>query len=160
MTNQHDNAQVLSWDGVITDDAQTFITLAPGEYEFTVTNFERAYFDGSEKLPPCPEAVLTLKIETSEGVANVRDRLKLVSKLQWLLSSFFTSIGQKKRGEPLKMDWTKVVGSKGIVRIKNREYNNNIYSEVDAYLPPGSKITPPSQATEQKSEPLWQGGKY
>lgn len=90
----------FEWDDTITKDASDFILLPEGDYNFTVESFERGRHEGSEKLPPCKKAILTLRIEAPEGTARIMHNLFLHSKTEGILSAFFTCIGQKKKGEP------------------------------------------------------------
>lgn len=112
----------LGWDDEISNDSGSFVLLEEGDYEFTVTAFERARFPGSAKLPPCNKAVLTLAVESGQGTANVKYDLILYSTLEWKLSEFFRAIGQKKHGEPLRPRWNELVGSRGRARFKVRAY--------------------------------------
>ncbi len=114
----------LQWDDTITKDAPDFILLPEGDYNFTVESFERGRHQGSEKLPPCGKAILTLRIETAEGTARIMHNLFLHSKTEGMLSAFFTCIGQKKKGEPLKMNWMQVSGSSGRCKIGIHSYKN------------------------------------
>ncbi len=114
----------LQWDDTITKDASDFILLPEGDYNFTVESFERGRHGGSEKLPPCNKAILTLRIEAQEGTARITHNLFLHSKTEGMLSAFFTSIGQKKKGEPLKMNWGQVPGSSGRCKVGIHEYKN------------------------------------
>ena len=114
----------LEWNDTITKDASDFILLPEGDYNFTIESFERGRHEGSEKLPPCRKAVLTLRIEAPEGTVKITHNLFLHSKTEPLLSAFFTCIGQKKKGEPLRMDWGQVPGSSGRCRIAVHSYKN------------------------------------
>ena len=125
--------EAFDWDSEIEKENE-FVFLPDGEYDFRVTAFERQQFDGSEKMAPCPMAMLTLEFPTNGGAAIVRDRLLLNSKMEWKLSSFFGAIGQKKHGARLKMDWSKVVGSTGRAKVGMREYNGRKYNEVKSYI--------------------------
>lgn len=107
----------LGWDAAIEKDAPEYILLPEGDYDFTVTKFERARHNGSEKLPPCNKAILYLSIETPEGTAVVQHQLFLHTKTEGMLSAFFTSIGQKKKGEKITMNWNAVTGAKGRCKI-------------------------------------------
>ena len=60
----------LNWDDAIENDGPEFILLPEGDYDFVVDHFDRERHNGSEKLPPCWKAVVYLKIETPQGVAN------------------------------------------------------------------------------------------
>lgn len=124
----------LGWDDEIVEES-SFVILKPGKYSFTVRNLERGRFEGSDKMGPCNKATIELSIFNEQGQeAMVREQLLLNRKMEWKLSEFFISIGQKKHGEPLKMNWSKVLGSTGRCEIKNEEYNGNTYNRVKKFL--------------------------
>ena len=127
--------KALNWDDEIQQES-TFTLLPDGDYDFKVINFERAWYDGSEKIPPCNKAIITIRIEGDAGTAELKENLFLTTKTEGLLSSFFSSIGQKKKGEPLRMNWNKVIGSSGRVKISTRSYNDNTYNQVKRWLSP------------------------
>ena len=52
----------LGWNDEIENDGQAFSILQEGDYHFGVLSFERARHNGSDKIPPCNKAVLTLAI--------------------------------------------------------------------------------------------------
>ena len=112
----------IGWDDEISSDGGSFLLLEGGDYNFTVTAFERGRFPGSEKIPPCGKAIMTLCVDTPEGTATVKYDLILWSSLEWKLSEFFRAIGQKKSGEKLVPRWNAVVGAKGRARFKPRSY--------------------------------------
>ena len=116
------NERELDWNDTIEKDASEYILLQEGDYDFTVESFDRARHPGSEKLPPCNKAVLRLKINTENGIAYISHNLFLHTITEGMLSAFFASIGQKKKGEPLRMDWGRVPGSTGKVRVGIRLY--------------------------------------
>ncbi len=122
----------LDWDDAIENDGQEFIILPEGDYNFTVTGFDRGHFPGGPKIPPCNKATLTLQVKTDDGLASVRTDLLLHSSLEWKLSAFFRCIGQKKQGERLVMNWNKVVGSKGRGHFKPRKYTDKDGNEREA----------------------------
>lgn len=119
----------LGWDDEITSESGSFLLLEEGDYDFTVTAFERGRFLGSAKIPPCKKAILTLSVDTPEGTARVKYDLILYSTLEWKLSAFFRSIGQKKAGQPLRPRWNEVVGSRGRARFKTQTYTKKDGSE-------------------------------
>ena len=128
----------LDWNDIIENDGGGFIILPDGDYDFIVKDFERARFPGGQKIPACNKAALTLQIETSDGTAYVRTDLILHKSLEWKISSFFRAIGQKKKGERMVMDWSKVLGSRGRCHVKQTQYvdkngNTRITNDVDRY---------------------------
>lgn len=112
----------FQWDDTITKDAADFVLLPEGDYNFTVESFERGRHAGSDKLPACNKAILTIRIDAPEGTARITHNLFLHSKTEGLLSAFFSGIGQKKKGEPLKMNWTQVPGSTGKCKVGIHSY--------------------------------------
>jgi len=137
MNNEKD--MLMNWDDAIETDGQEYILLPEGEYNFKVTNFERGRFVGSAKIPQCNKATITIQIEAKEGTTSVKFDLILYRTLEWRISAFFRSIGQKKHGEKLTMDWGKVIGSKGRAYIKQRSYTNQngeekFINDVDRFI--------------------------
>lgn len=153
-------AHEIGWDDTISMDGEQFITLEEGDYDFTVTGFERGRFPGSAKIPACNKAVLTLTVNTAEGTANVKYDLILWSSLEWKISAFFRAIGQKKNGEAFVPRWNQVVGSKGRARFKPRKYTkdgeertvNDVASFYDA-----AAQQPTTQPTTQPTPTTWRG---
>lgn len=125
MENNNNKNLAMSWDDVIEKENNDYVLLPEGDYVFKVVNFERAVFPGSDKIPTCNKAVITVKVNTNAGEAVCKFDLILYRTLEWKLYSFFRCIGQKKHGEQLRMDWTKVIGSLGMVHFKPREYKTS-----------------------------------
>ena len=115
----------LGWDDEIEKDGSDFILLPEGDYDFNVESFERGRHNGSEKLPPCNKAILKLRIETPEGTALINHNLFLHTRTEGMISAFFTSIGQKKKGEKVKMNWNAVIGEKGRFKVGIHEWTGN-----------------------------------
>lgn len=116
----------LGWDDEIEKDGPDFITLPAGDYDFTVKGFERNRYSPKEgaKLPPCWMALLSITIEGESGTATIPHRLYLHSSTEGLLCEFFTSIGLRKHGERVKMNWHAVPGAKGRCKLGVRTYKN------------------------------------
>lgn len=130
---QMKNEIEFGWDDTISKENQ-FVLLPEGEYDFTVINFARGRFAGSDKIPPCNKAELTLGILYNGETVEVLVNLLLTSKFEWKLSEFFLSIGLKKEGEPLKMNWNEVPGARGICFINTYKNNGNEYNNVKRFL--------------------------
>ena len=123
----------MDWNDSIENDGMEFITLDEGDYNFTVTGFERGRFPGSAKIPACNKAAITATVDAGNGsTATVKFDLILYRSLEWRISSFFRCIGQKKHGERLVMDWNRVVGSRGRAHFKPRTYTDRDGNERQA----------------------------
>lgn len=112
----------LDWNDSIEKDSNDFILLPEGDYNFRVTTFERGRHNGSEKLPACNKAIIHLEILAPEGTVKIQHSLFLHTKTEGLLSAFFSSIGQKKKGEKLQMNWQAVSGATGRAKIGVRNW--------------------------------------
>lgn len=138
----------LNWDDTIENDS-VFELLEEGDYEFVVTGFERARHTPREcgKLPACNKAVLTIEVSNTAGKRGViTHNLFLHSSCEGMLCSFFTAIGQRRKGEPLRMNWMTVPGSKGRCKVvQKKNYNNeDKHNEIARFYEPGDK---PAQQT-------------
>lgn len=134
------NEKELQWDDVIERDASEFVLLQEGDYDFTVESFDRARHNGSGKLPPCNKAVLKLRIDSDQGTAYINHNLFLHTITEGMLSAFFACIGQKKKGEPLRMDWGRVPGSTGRAKVgihtyKNKDGEDRRSNEIKRFYP-------------------------
>lgn len=101
------------WEDMISDEGKEFVLLPEGDYDFTVSKIERARHPGSEKMPPCNMAKVTVTVWGKEDKIEITENLFLCNKMEWKLSQFFLSIGLKKHGEPLKMNWAAAQGRSG-----------------------------------------------
>lgn len=140
--------QALDWDDEISAENE-FELLPEGEYKFRIEALERGRFNGSAKMAACPQANLTIAVTKENGKeAKVFDTLYLNTKAEWKLSQFFVAIGQKKKGEPLTMNWGKVPGSTGKLKLVINEYtdkngNARQNNKIDRYLEPENKAFTP-----------------
>ncbi|MGX4583339.1 hypothetical protein [Paenibacillus chitinolyticus] len=112
----------LGWDDQIQKDGVDFIVLPAGDYDFTVTKFERGRFAGSAKMPACNQAKLELTVHSPQGDVVVFNNLLLHTKTEGLLSNFFASIGQKRKGEPARMNWSAVIGARGRLKLEINKF--------------------------------------
>lgn len=149
-----EEVRAIGWDEEITVEKEPeFVLLEPGEYNFTVTSFERGHYDGSSKLPTCSVAKLALKCSNGIQETTVFVNLFLVSNQKWKLTHFFKSCrliaADMPEGVNYAMPWSRVIGAQGRVLIKNREYNGKQYNEVEKFLydNPATAATVPAYVT-------------
>lgn len=114
--------RAFNWDDVIQNDS-SFVLLPEGTYPFVVKGFERGYHNGSDRMPACNKAVLTLEVDGgSLGTVELTENLFLHSRAEWKLCEFFTAIGQRRKGEALTMNWNTVTGARGMAEVGIREW--------------------------------------
>lgn len=113
-------ATALDWDSEIEREGGSFNVLPAGIYPFKIgPQIQRERYEGSSKLPACPQAVIDVTLDGGAlGTTTIEEKLKLVDLLEFVLTQFFTSIGARKSGERMKMDWSKVPNATGIARIE------------------------------------------
>lgn len=139
MTQQQFNNfdREYDWNDTIQKDAE-FTLLPEGLYNFTVKSYERGRHTPNPqnpgKLPACNKATVYIQIVANEGETELRHNLFLHSSTEGMLSAFFGAIGQKRKGEPLRMDWNAIVGRTGVCKVGFREYNGNKYNEVKGMI--------------------------
>lgn len=167
-----DNFQEFGWEDTIENEGSEFVLLPEGDYDFTVKSFERSRHNGSDKMPPCNMAKVTVTVWGQQDKLEITENFFLCNKMEWKLSQFFLSIGLKKHGEPLKMNWNEVSGKHGKCHIyvdnfknKNGEdrQSNKIkkfyaYDEQVTTLSP--KSNPPQQTYQQPAAGGWKPGSF
>ena len=133
----------LDWNSTINDDGNEFMVFPEGDYVFRVTNLEKTFQQATARIPNgCNKALMTFQLTDENGrTTSFKDGLLLVSTMEWKLSSFFRSIGLKKHGEQLIMDWSKVVGACGKAHIGVREWidqngNTKKSNQIEKFLDP------------------------
>ncbi|RGL38987.1 hypothetical protein DXC69_02915 [Paenibacillus polymyxa] len=154
----------LGWDDEIQKEGgEGFVLLPPGDYNFTVSNFERGRFGGSDKMPACNQAKMEITVHSPEhGDVVLTHNLLLHSKTEGFLSNFFAGVGLKKKGEPLKMNWPATLGRRGRLKLETRNYtykgearsSNEIktFYAQDEVLPQGGYQQQPQQTYQQQPQ--------
>lgn len=116
----------LGWDDEIqNDDAGAKEVLPAGNYPFEIVDVkrERHFPKPDGKLPECNKAVVTVRVHHAQGeYVDLTSNLFLHSRCEGMLCQFFKAIGHRKHGEPLKPDWSRVVGARGTCKLAVREY--------------------------------------
>lgn len=101
-----EEVKVIDWDDEIVNDGEysgeETVVLPEGNYPFEVIKTEKAWYDGSDKLPACNMAKVFLRIDGGElGKALCVEQIFLLDRLEWKAAAFLRSIGLKKHGEPV-----------------------------------------------------------
>lgn len=109
------------WEDQIKNEGGEFVLLPDGDYEYTVKKVLRTRYNGSEKVPPCNRAMVTFEVAGSDGAVSIEEGFFLLSNFEWKLSQLFLSLGMKKHGEPLKMNWN-IIGKRGKCKVVVETY--------------------------------------
>lgn len=126
MAEMHDVA--LDWDVCEADPddgSHGGWTLLPeGFYPFRVERMERERYQGSQKMPQCPMAKLTLAVTGADGRdTSVQQRLYITRNQLWKVSRFMESVGRGRNEQgKVIIDWGGIEGAAGWVKLKVRSY--------------------------------------
>ena len=147
------NERELGWDDQIEKDSE-YTLLPEGDYDFEVLSFERGRHNGSDKLPACNKAILSLRVYGDAGETQMRHNLFLHTSVEGLLCAFFTSIGQRQKGERITMNWNAVIGSRGRCKVGIRSWltdkgEKRESNEIKRFLEPEEPVTSEAVAGDQ-----------
>lgn len=118
----------LDWDvyEADPDDGQHggWTLLPEGFYPFRVERMERERYQGSQKMPQCPMAKLTLAVTGADGRdTTVQQRLYITRNQLWKVSRFMEAVGRGRNGAgKVIIDWGGIEGTGGFVKLKVRSY--------------------------------------
>lgn len=148
---------VFGWDDEIKEEESSFVLLPVGDYVFVIKKFDKGRYDGGDKIPACPKAIVTFTVYTNDGQSvDLQENFLLHKKMEWKLSEFFASIGLKKKDEPVRMFWTpELIGKQGICKVIVHNYKkdgedrqtNRIDKLYPSYAQP--TLAPPVQQPQQ-----------
>lgn len=98
--------------------------LPEGFYPFRVERMERERYQGSQKMPQCPMAKLTLAVAGTDGSeTQVQQRLYITRNQLWKVSRFMESVGRGRNADgKVIIDWGGIEGMGGFVKLKVRSY--------------------------------------
>lgn len=126
----------FDWTDEISYDGEGFTMIEPGDYDFEITDIEKTKTARGDNM-----AKLTIKVYDGESQGSITDNIVLNEKCEWKISQFFRSIGLKKHGQTIHMDWNRVQGAKGRLRVKKDSFTGRDGVEresraVDRYFDP------------------------
>lgn len=130
----------LGWDSEIKNDGGDYKLLPEGVYPFTVRSYEKAYNNGTSKIPACPMAKVTLRVGGGTEASDVTNSLFLDDSQEWKLCQFFLALGMRKHGEAMRIDFDGAIGKSGWVEIEHYTYTDKgeekTINSVARYLDP------------------------
>ncbi len=150
MADIQDMGQALGWDDEIEVKGGDFEPVPDGDYTFEVTSIDRGYFNGSDKMAPCPKAKVQVRLIDAERQAVLSENLLLNSKLSWKIAKFFVSVGLRDKNAgsetKLKMQWTRAIGLRGRCRVGSHEHKGKTYNDIVEWLEPDDAAPSAPQA--------------
>ncbi len=135
----------FDWNDVIEKDS-IYTLLEEGDYDFVVKSFERGRHPGSAKLPPCNKAILDIEVSNDQQATQIKHNLFLHSNTEGILCAFFTSIGARKPGDKLVMDWNKVIGAHGRCHVivdtfTKKDGSEGKSNKINRFLEPDEQVS-------------------
>lgn len=142
----NENLTVYDWDDEIEKES-SFTLLEPGDYNFTISHFDKGWYDGSDKLPPCNQAIVFFNVYDDKGnKAQLRVNYQLCAVMEWKLSELFKAIGLKKEGQRVRMQWDKVPGATGrckVIQVPGTKDPSKMFNQIDSlYAKTAKAFTP------------------
>jgi len=135
-----DTNTAFDWNSTISNAEETneYKPLPEGDYEFVINAVTKKMFNGSAKMPACPQASIEIHVDdpNTGRTVPVFSNLFLCSSQEWKLAQFFKSIGVMSADDKqLRMRWD-IEGEKGVCHIAPREYNGKVYNDIKKWLLP------------------------
>lgn len=140
--------KTYTFGDTVEDVKEGFVLLDAGNYPFTVEKAERGYHNGSANLPACDKAVVTFAVRGNDGqTAHVKENFFLAETTIWKVAQLFESLGMRRHGDPLKIDFDGAVGKSGTCKVVVEDWTGNNgeakqSNRIEAYLEPGRQTQP------------------
>lgn len=114
----------LGWNDFIENDGKSpNVVLPEGDYPFEVIDYEKTRSKGTGKFPSCAMARVQLEFDGGNlGKTVVYENILLHTDFEWKISQFFNSIGQKRKGERIKMNWDAARHARGRAHLSIRTW--------------------------------------
>ncbi|MDD6696733.1 MAG: hypothetical protein PUE51_00010 [Veillonellaceae bacterium] len=131
--------KALDWDAEIAwEDSPEYVTLQPGNYEFTVKNYDRGHYNGNPEKGKisCNTVKVTVGVDTPQGEAIATNTFYFKQSAVGFIRDFFLCVGLLKKGEAFRPDFDKAIGCKGMAKFSTREYNGKTYNNIDRWIKP------------------------
>jgi len=124
-------------------DGEQMGGIPEGEHYFRVL----AVAKGFDEKHQCDAAIVTMTVRAGEITAKIQDRLPCHTDFEWKLGAFFKSLGLRKSGEKIRMNWDAAVGQWGRLKVVIKKGDTRDFHNVGSYLDRNGK-EPPVWCTE------------
>ena len=109
--------------------------LEPGIYDFTVSNIEKCWYEGSSKIQPCNALNMWIDIEGED--VTVFEKFFLVDTMAWKIDSFLKSVGFNEQKISLLLQST---GRSGMCHIITRNLDRSKINNIDRFITPDTDV--------------------
>ena len=109
--------------------------LDPGIYDFTVSNIEKCWYDGSSKIQPCNALNMWINIDGED--VTIFEKFCLVDTMLWKIDSFLKSVGFEEQKIPLLLQST---GKTGMCHVITRDLDRARINNIDRFITPNDDI--------------------
>jgi hypothetical protein len=111
---------VIDFDSTIENDGEGFTILPNGdEVEYEIKEIEKGR--NADGTKPMVKIKLVATSTKGLGRTSITDSITMSRKSEWKLCEFFTSMGMRKHGEKLQLNWD-LVGAKGRATVSVDEW--------------------------------------
>lgn len=144
--NGAEKGTAVNWDDRVEAPKEGNVSalLPAGNYPFTITKFERGRHEGSDKIGPCPMAIITFEVDGGDlGSAWLVRRFYLNTKTLGFICELLNSLGVRRHGEPLDLSVlsASLVGMCGECHVKQKEYQGEKQNDIKNFLEPKGEET-------------------
>lgn len=135
----------LDWDSTIDQDAQEYVTLPEGDYDFIVDHFERATVSSSsEKYGGMKMAEVYFRIQVpGADEVQVKENFILHSNFAWKIGALLVCTGLKEKGKEVQGNyWSRLPGTRGRCHLTQNASKQNPerkFNNIQKFYEPGSK---------------------
>ena len=127
---------VFNWnDSYEYDVSKRQRILDPGIYDFTVSNIEKCWYEGSNKIQPCNALNMWIDIDGED--VTIFEKFCLVDTMLWKIDSFLKSVGFNEQKIPLLLQST---GKTGMCHIVTRDLDRARINNIDRFIAPNDDI--------------------
>lgn len=158
--------RAIGWGEAVqnTNNGGEWEPLPEGDYTFKITKFNRGRYNGSERMPACNVAELTLYCDDGKNKGSFLHRIYMVESQVWKLSALARALGWAEPGSSeCVMRWDEILGASGRCKVAIRNYqkrdgslgkSNEVKTFYDAEFKPQKRVTPPVTDIEEGPDDL------
>lgn len=103
--------------------------LIPGIYDFTVSDIQKCWHEGSAKIPPCNALHMWISIDGED--VTLYEKFFLISTMVWKIDKFLKCIGFEEQNVSLLL---RSRGKGGMCHVCTRELEQGTINNIDRFI--------------------------